>query len=205
MDFRAKLEKRLEAGKFRMVNEKLHKNRHMKIESSLLQTYHSGFQSQSKKWKDQPIDMVREKLRRKELILDAGCGEAILSAHFPNVIPLDLHPVNNRTVQGDICNLPLRDHSFDVVVLCLSLMMEDISAAIRESNRVLRKGGRLLVAEASSRIQDQARFVSRVERAGFSCSSSHTNSYFVLMEFSKISDSVRRFPIMLGPYTYKKR
>ncbi|MGA2191992.1 MAG: class I SAM-dependent methyltransferase [Nitrospirota bacterium] len=93
-------------------------------------------------------------------ILDAGCGEGILLEklvkRFPDreVMGLDIDPINIKICgehglpvrQGGLYGLPFGDESFDV---CLFIeVIEHLDRpheALAELNRVLRKGGRLLI------------------------------------------------------------
>ena len=51
-------------------------------------------------------------------------------------------------VCGDVCRMPFRDASFDLV--CASLMvgdLEDVGSWIREARRILRRGGHLVYSD----------------------------------------------------------
>jgi ribosomal RNA-processing protein 8 len=201
-----KLEKRLLAGKFRLINEKLYKNSKTKIDDSLLAAYHAGFQSQAEKWPERPLDLIKDKLKNTQLIVDMGCGEAELATCFEFVISLDLHPTNSHAMQCNMNSVPLRKKSVDAVVFCLSLMTMDASVPIREANRILRKGGRLLIAEVASRIRNIREFIGQVEKTGFKSLKTYTNKYFVLAEFEKTgSMDDASHEIALRPWVYKKR
>jgi SAM-dependent methyltransferase len=99
-------------------------------------------------------------------VLDVGCGDGTLAAEFARmqaalVVGCDPDPrmiakaITQKTaagsrasyLRGRIEHLPFRDQSFDVVtavtVLCF---VEDQSHAVKEMARVLRLGGRLVVA-----------------------------------------------------------
>jgi demethylmenaquinone methyltransferase/2-methoxy-6-polyprenyl-1,4-benzoquinol methylase len=55
-----------------------------------------------------------------------------------------------KTVVADALNLPFPDQSFDVVTVAFGLRnMADYPAALREMNRVLKPGGRLLILDFS--------------------------------------------------------
>jgi SAM-dependent methyltransferase len=97
---------------------------------------------------------------RNKAILDAGCGTGAILKQLGNPsmnVGIDLAPeaisfcrrrALNNVQQGDICALPFADASFDAVI-CSSVLyhqwVKDVSAGIREMNRVLRPGGLLLL------------------------------------------------------------
>lgn len=99
-------------------------------------------------------------------ILDLGCGEGrfsrLLAARGADTIGIDpirrlveaateAGDASQSYLQGDGEHLPFADESFDVVVAYLCLIdIPDFRAAIRESARVLRHGGRFLVANVSN-------------------------------------------------------
>jgi len=93
--------------------------------------------------------------------LDIGCGEGRFCRMMqaaglttvgldPTVALLDTARVRDPDgayVRGDAAYLPFPDDHFDVVVFYLSLIdIPDMPAAITEAARVLRPGGRLLIA-----------------------------------------------------------
>lgn len=205
MNFKDEVEKRLEGGKFRFMNEKLGRNPHAKMNMAHLSAYHRGFRSQAARWPERPVDMIWKRLKPSELVVDMGCGEAVLAARHPFVVSLDLHPASDRVIACDMNNAPLRNESADAVVFCLSLMQEDAGRPLREGSRILRRGGRLFVAEAASRIVDVDRFTRDVERLGLTAIHRHVTRYFVLMEFKKLREAAHTGPLVLKPCVYKRR
>jgi SAM-dependent methyltransferase len=97
-----------------------------------------------------------------ELTLDIGCGEGRvardLSARGHRVLALDGSPVmasaaaahpqaHGEVLVADAARLPLHDGCADLAVAFMSLQdVDDYRAAIRETARVLRSGGALLIA-----------------------------------------------------------
>ncbi|MBI4375097.1 MAG: class I SAM-dependent methyltransferase [Elusimicrobia bacterium] len=121
-------------------------------------------------------------LKGNECVLDAGCGTgsllADLLATHPNIRLSGADPdtaalaIARRKLQGDIervkvikapmDRLPFADASFDVVVSTLTfhhIPVERKSASLAECRRLLRPGGRILLADFGP---DRARFFSRV-------------------------------------------
>jgi ubiquinone/menaquinone biosynthesis C-methylase UbiE len=97
--------------------------------------------------------------------LDAGCGEGrfcrmlasqgIRTTGIDPTAPLIAH-ARTRHPQGDYIrcgaeSLPFPESTFDLVVSCLTLVdIEDYQSALREMIRVLRPGGKLLIANSNS-------------------------------------------------------
>lgn len=101
---------------------------------------------------------------RPRTALDVGCGEGrfcrLLAAHGVAVTGLDparalIGQARRRDgrgsyLVGDAAALPFADASFDLVVSCLSLVdIPEAAPAIAGMARVLRPGGRLLVANSN--------------------------------------------------------
>ena len=98
-------------------------------------------------------------------VLDLGCGEGrycrILNARGARVTGIDpIEKFINRAklldkcstyVQGVAENLPFEDHSFDILLSYLSIIdIEDLAAAAKEIRRVVRPGGKVVVASISN-------------------------------------------------------
>jgi len=111
-------------------------------------------------WKDvfqAELDYVLHRLEGAVDILSVGCGPAIIEAGLAergfNVTGLDISqealsqaPSNVRTVASSADNMDFADSSFDAVIYIASLQfIERYKEAIKQTARVLRKGGILLV------------------------------------------------------------
>lgn len=110
------------------------------------------------------MSFVLDHISPTDQVLDMGCGTGRftepLAKQAHSVVGLDLTPgmlekakercgglANASFQQGDMCELPFEDGSFDVVVSMLALMHlppQDRQRAFRETARVLRPGGRAL-------------------------------------------------------------
>lgn len=98
--------------------------------------------------------------KRKLKILDAGCGPGAMLptlSTYGDVIGVDLSDdalkfaeKRGNVQKGDISNLNFKDETFDVVV-CMDVLyhmwVKDELNVLKEFNRVLKKGGILLVRE----------------------------------------------------------
>ena len=85
-------------------------------------------------------------------VLDAGCGEGILVDEFASRLAiegLDQHYSSDRVRAGSLTALPYADGSFERA-LCLDVLehltFEEQPRALAELNRVLARGGELLVS-----------------------------------------------------------
>lgn len=100
-------------------------------------------------------------LPRKSLkILDAGCGPGAMLptlAQYGDVIGVDMSDEAlkyakkcGKVKKGNILNLDFKDETFDLVV-CMDVLyhtwVEDETRALKEFNRVFKKGGILLIRE----------------------------------------------------------
>lgn len=80
----AEAKKRLDAGRFRMLNEKLYTCtgeeafEFFKKDRTAFDLYHKGFADQVKKWPNHPLREIVRWLQAKEkqTVFDLGCGEA---------------------------------------------------------------------------------------------------------------------------------
>lgn len=103
------------------------------------------------------LDYILQELKGTKDILSVGCGPAIieagLSEHGFNVTGLDISkealdqaPDSIRTVRGSVENMDFTELSFDAVIYVASIQfIERYKEAIKQSARVLRSGGKLLI------------------------------------------------------------
>ena len=113
-------------------------------------------------------------------------------------------------VACDIRKTPLEDGSVDVSIFCLSLMAAQVGEFVLEANRITKPGGKLIVAEVKSRIENHKKWSRRLGGYGFSLLTEDTkNTPFVLFYFKKFRNVARQATIKnsltLKPCQYKKR
>ena len=102
------------------------------------------------------------------VVADLGCGEAVLAASVPQKVhSFDLVAPNPHVVACDISRVPLAGSEVDIVVFCLALMGTNYPDFLREAHRIVKVGGRLKIAEITSRIKDINKFVELVQGLGF--------------------------------------
>jgi ubiquinone/menaquinone biosynthesis C-methylase UbiE len=112
---------------------------------------------------EQPVvwELLDEVARGRAL--DAACGTGRHARHLaeqghavtcvdrtPAMLALARERVPEAQFhEGDLCNLPLADSSFDVVVCALALEhVQELTGAIAELARVTRPGGRVILSES---------------------------------------------------------
>ena len=103
------------------------------------------------------LDYILQELKGTKDILSVGCGPAIietgLAEHGFNVTGLDISkealgqmPDSIRTVAGSAENMDFASLSFDAVIYVASIQfIERYKEAVKETSRVLRSGGKLLI------------------------------------------------------------
>jgi ribosomal RNA-processing protein 8 len=208
------LRQHLQGGRFRWLNEQLYTTTSQEAavliqkDPSLYNQYHQGFREQTRYWPQQPINSAINWLKSKPnswIVADLGCGDAALAkAAKQKVHSFDLVAHSPDVVACNIANLPLPHMSVDAGLFCLALMGTDYGRFIEEADRVLKKGGRLWIAEVRSRFEGRDsngegsdededekdnildRFVSVVKAMGYiEVSRKMDNSHFIILEFEK--------------------
>jgi ubiquinone/menaquinone biosynthesis C-methylase UbiE len=103
------------------------------------------------------LEYVLQELKGAKNILSVGCGPAIIEAglaeHGFNVTGLDISqealsqaPDGIRTVVGSAEKMDFPESCFDAIIYVASMQfIEKYKQAVKETARVLREGGRLLV------------------------------------------------------------
>ena len=132
-----------------------------------MQTLFDPFAESYETWFETPVgahvkacelDLVKRMLEPQsdELILDAGCGTGVFTEDInAQVIGVDLSEVMLRRAHqkmfdvavADMLQLPFADNSFDKVVSITAIeFIRDGKQAVSELERVLKPGGRLVIA-----------------------------------------------------------
>ena len=103
------------------------------------------------------LDYILQELKGTKDILSVGCGPAIietgLTEHGFNITGMDISkealgqvPDSIRTVRGSAENMDFANAYFDAVIYVASLQfIERYKKAVKETARVLRSGGKLLI------------------------------------------------------------
>ncbi|CAE6423414.1 unnamed protein product [Rhizoctonia solani] len=163
----------------------------------------SKFRHQTKSWPSNPVDLISTSLSTlppRSIIVDLGCGDAQLAKTLVpqglNVLSFDLVSDNKWVIEADICTrvpLPGSEDAqsegaiADACVCSLSLMSTNWIGCAREAWRVLRMGGRFVVAEVTSRFRDSTEFCKVLSDLGFELvEQSAPSTHFLLFEFRKV-------------------
>ncbi|CAG2102557.1 unnamed protein product [Medioppia subpectinata] len=212
---------RLLYSRFRAINEFLYSHSTQEsrafLSKPLFATYHQIYRQIAEKWPQKPVHHVirrLETLPADHVIADIGCGErALIGQHFPERIvhSFDLVSADSHVTRADMASLPLPSASCDVTVFCLSLMATNLKHCLKEANRVMRAGARLLIVEVTSRFEETsvAAFARAMRSFGFRLRAQRhlsDDQYFVFLEFEKSGDCCETPPdVSLKACLYKKR
>lgn len=94
------------------------------------------------------LDKLVSEYQTNERVLEIGsCGKPSYSMYFSNRIGIDIKEGDGVDVVASVYELPFKNAEFDMV-LCISVLehLEDPPRAIKEMERVLRVGGRIIVS-----------------------------------------------------------
>ncbi|KDO33492.1 hypothetical protein SPRG_02300 [Saprolegnia parasitica CBS 223.65] len=214
------MKRRLEGGKFRMLNEQLYTTtggeafEEFQAEPELFDTYHEGFREMAEKWPLNPLDTFINyvKAHPKAVVADFGCGDARLAASVPNTVhSFDLVSRNPAVTACNIANVPLPDESVDVAVYCLALMGTTLVEYLLEGRRVLKPNGVMKIAEVKSRMETPSLgipgFVKKMTDLGFDLKhKDESNKMFVTFEFLKTKRTPKaNVQIEMKACEYKRR
>ena len=88
------------------------------------------------------------------LVLDMGAGDGNSVMELDSIgydaAGIDLEPRGDNVLKGDFLSLPFEDASFDAVLSqCSFFISGDQGKALSEAFRVLKRGGRLMLADFS--------------------------------------------------------
>ncbi|OQS53529.1 hypothetical protein EHP00_2710 [Ecytonucleospora hepatopenaei] len=220
--FEKVLKKRLEGGQFRMLNEKMYKNKELDAEQ--VERYHTFYRNQVKKWPIDPNTMVLKELDEKLVklnflhkntkikVADLGCGDVskyknykftCKNTEFDFYDKYVIEDTNsaigkkenkdinyfNPVIKCDLTDIKIKSNSYDVVICCLSLMMDDITNVMVEINRILKMGGIFIFAEVRSRINSIHNFVNKLCKYGYKAENvNSSNKYFTIIRMVKIEE-----------------
>ena len=176
-----------------------------KATPSLFDDYHEGYRQQVRKWPKNPLDIIVGELQKPKYatlnIGDFGCGEGKLeerlveAGHKGKIYSFDAGKCAEHVIQCDIQRVPLERRVLDVGVFSLSLMGTNFPDFLQEANRVLKKGGKLFVAEVLSRFTDINQFVklARSETGFRAIKVTKLKDFFYMMIFEKETETEGKF------------
>jgi ubiquinone/menaquinone biosynthesis C-methylase UbiE len=143
------------------------------------------------------LEYIFHELKGAKNILSVGCGPAIIEAglaeHGFNVTGLDISKESLgqaadsiRTVEGSAENMVFQDSCFDLVIYIASIQfIENYKQAVRETARVLRPTGKLLVMALNpgseffkEKARNPASYISKIRHADLKKTETAIAEYF---------------------------
>ena len=108
-------------------------------------------------------------LEKNSKWLDMGAGDGgtvgLLHSLGYEAEGIDLAPRGGQVAQGDYLHAPYADGSFDGIISeCSFYVSGDVSGALKEAGRLLRKGGKLVFSDVTENV---VQLLNQCRRAGF--------------------------------------
>lgn len=179
----------------------------------MFKKYHQAYEQIASKWPVKPIDFIAQKIESLEgpdwskevSIADLGCGRIpILKQKLTKakVYSFDVVSEHEDVISANIAKVPLKNHLCHYVVFSLSLMATNIKDLILEANRILKRKGILLIAEVTSRFEEEKieTFEEKMKSFGFDLVEKEflpPNKFFVLFVFAKKKDIIKKANVIL--------
>ena len=157
-------------------------------------TYHQQYREAREKWDVIPYQECIDRIKRMSpylVIADFGCGEAQISDAFPGRVKSFDHVAINSKVES--CNItegviPLKDSSIDIAVFSLSLMNKkpDWLNMLKEADRCLAHGGRMIIAEHTNQLNNRLEGLQdTLEEMGYNIAKNDKLGQFTFIEATK--------------------
>jgi superfamily II DNA or RNA helicase len=167
------------------LHEELNKN------NEEWQEYHSLYAEKRLQWAEIPVEVIAKKLisRQEWKIADLGCGECLLRNNLPNhkITEYDHVSFDEKVISCDISNLPVENNTFDAAVLSLALMGANWSDYIKESYRILKDFGLLIIAENERSWEnfENNEIIDCLQEYGFNIKSKEISQGFIYIQAIK--------------------
>ena len=167
------------------MHEELIKNREQWEE------YHSLYEEKRLQWAEIPAEVIAKKLisRQDWKIADLGSGECLLRNNLPNhkITEYDHIAFDEKVISCDISNLPVENNTYDAAVLSLALMGANWSDYIKESYRILKDFGLLIIAEneGSWDNYENNEIIDCLQECGFNIKSKEISQGFIYIQAIK--------------------
>lgn len=127
-----------------------------------------------------------------------------INENLLNIFNYDLFPLNSSIKKADNSSIPVQNNFFNYTVYSLSMMKQKLNSIMKESNRILKMNGEMIIAELTSRICND--FFKDLKFYGFRKKEVLLeNEFFLIVVFEKVSDDVDEKDIFLRDGSYKRR
>jgi superfamily II DNA or RNA helicase len=155
------------------------------------QEYHSLYAEKRLQWAEIPAEVIAKKLisRQEWKIADLGSGECLLRNNLPNhkITEYDHISFDEKVISCDISNLPVENNTFDAAVLSLALMGANWSDYVKESYRILKDFGLLIIAENERSWEnfENNEIIDCLQEYGFNIKSKEISQGFIYIQAIK--------------------